>query len=281
MFVCVCVRACVRACVRTFVCACVHACLRDLPACVLACVTVRTCPGESLFAMSDLKDSEAGAILLVCSLIIIFLALYGLVKLLNSMLKGSLAKVVKKFINADLPGKAAYFTGYIAILVGAGMTMILQSSSVFTSTLTPMVGVGVVTVERMYPLTLGANIGTTLTGILAALSQDGEHLENALHVALCHLFFNISGILIFYPIPFMRFPIGLAKALGRTTAKHRWFAIMYLILLFVVIPASSSGCRSPAGSTSPPSEARSSSSSSSSSSSTPSRGGGPGACQGS
>ena len=192
--------------------------------------------GENLFAQSDLSDSAAGGILLVCSLIIIFLALYGIVKILHSLLHGSLAKVIHKSINADLPGKAAYFTGYIAILVGTGMTMILQSSSVFTSTLTPLVGVGVVTVERMYPLTLGANIGTTLTGILAALSQDGEHLKSALHVALCHLFFNVTGIVLFFPVPFMRVPIALAKGLGRTTAKHRWFAIMYLVILFVVLP---------------------------------------------
>ncbi|XP_076456006.1 sodium-dependent phosphate transport protein 2C-like [Babylonia areolata] len=192
------------------------------------------CP--SLFAQTELSDSAAGGILLVCSLVIIFLALYGLVKILHSVLHGSLAGVIKKFINSDLPGKAAYFTGYIFILVGCGMTMILQSSSVFTSTLTPMVGVGVVTVERMYPLTLGANIGTTLTGILAALSQEGNHLQNALHVALCHLFFNITGIVLFYPVPFLRFPIGMAKALGRTTSKHRWFAIAYLLLLFVLFP---------------------------------------------
>ncbi|KAL8571260.1 hypothetical protein ACOMHN_066806 [Nucella lapillus] len=191
---------------------------------------------HNLFAQSDLSDSAVGGILLACSLGVIFLALYGLVKVLHSVLHGHLAGVIRKVVNSDLPGKAAFLTGYIFILVGGGMTMILQSSSVFTSTLTPMVGVGVVTVERMYPLTLGANIGTTLTGILAALSQEGDHLKNALHVAFCHLFFNISGIILFYPVPVLRFPIGMAKALGRTTAKHRWFAIAYLLILFILVP---------------------------------------------
>lgn len=191
---------------------------------------------ENLFALSNMNDTTAGAVLLVCSLFIIFGALYGIVKVLHSLLSGSLAKVVKTSINADLPGKAAYFTGYFALLVGAGMTMILQSSSVFTSTLTPLVGMGIVSVERMYPLTLGSNIGTTVTGILAALSQDGEHLKNALQVALCHLFFNISGILLFYPLPFLRFPVDLAKCLGKTTAKYRWFAIMYIVLSFIILP---------------------------------------------
>ena len=170
------------------------------------------------------------------SLATIFLALYGIVRVLHSLLHGSLAKVIRRTINSDLPGKAACLTGYLAILVGCGMTMILQSSSVFTSTLTPLVGVGVVTVERMYPLTLGANLGTTVTGILAALSQDGAHLRASLQVALCHLFFNVSGIALFYPVPALRFPVGLAKGLGRTTAKHRWFAMAYLVLLFAVLP---------------------------------------------
>lgn len=152
-----------------------------------------------------------------------------------------MAKLVHKVINAELPGRAAYFTGYLAILFGTGMTMVLQSSSIFTSTLTPLVGVGIITVERMYPLTLGSNIGTTVTGILAALSQQGDHLANALQIALCHLFFNVTGIILFYPIPFMRFPIGMAKSLGRTTSKHRWFAIVYIILLFVVLPIAGFG----------------------------------------
>lgn len=193
--------------------------------------------GDNLFAQSDLSDTAAGAVLLVCSLLVIFLALYGIVKALHSLLHGSIAKLVRRIINAELPGRAAYFTGYLAILFGTGMTMILQSSSVFTSTLTPLVGVGIVSVERMYPLTLGSNIGTTVTGILAALSQEGDHLINALHVALCHLFFNITGIVLFYPLPFMRLPVDLAKSLGNTTAKHRWFAILYILLLFILFPA--------------------------------------------
>ena len=46
------------------------------------------------------------------------------------------------------------------------MTFLVQSSSVFTSALTPLVGLGVISVERVYPLTLGSNIGTTTTALL-------------------------------------------------------------------------------------------------------------------
>lgn len=119
----------------------------------------------------------------------------------------------------------------------SGMTMIIQSSSVFTSALTPLVGVGIVSIERMYPMTIGSNIGTTLTGILAALAAPASEIPHTLQVALCHLFFNISGMLLFYPIPFTRkAPIGLAKILGNTTAKYRWFSVLYLIMMFFVLP---------------------------------------------
>lgn len=44
------------------------------------------------------------------------------------------------------------------------------------------------------------------------------------------------GILLWYPIPFMRVPIRLARGLGNHTAKYRWFAALYLILCFLVFP---------------------------------------------
>lgn len=161
-----------------------------------------------------------------------------MVKLLNSALRTSMMTVVKKVINYDLPGRLSYFTGYIAIFIGAVMTILIQSSSVFTSALTPLVGVGVIKIERMYPLTLGSNIGTTTTGILAALAASDSQLRAALQIALCHLFFNLSGILLFYPIPLMRIPIRLAKIMGNTTARYRWFAVFYVAFMFFILPFS-------------------------------------------
>merc|ERR1712038_881140 len=151
---------------------------------------------------------------------------------LRSILEGSMANILKKFINADIP-YVPWITGYIAIIVGAIMTFIVQSSSVFSSTLTPLVGVGMITVERVYPLLLGSNIGTTTTALLAAMA-DGK--PESLQIALCHLFFNLTGILIFYPIPFLRWPLTLCKILGRTTARYRWFAIFYLLMMFFLLP---------------------------------------------
>ncbi|XP_028259418.1 sodium-dependent phosphate transport protein 2B-like [Parambassis ranga] len=191
---------------------------------------------KHLFTDTNLPDLAVGLILLAMSLLMFCTCLILIVKLLNSMLKGHVAVVIKKVLNTDFPFPFGWVTGYIAILVGAGMTFIVQSSSVFTSAITPLVGIGVISLERAYPLTLGSNIGTTTTAIFAAMASPGETLANSLQIALCHFFFNIMGILLWYPIPFTRVPIRLARGLGNKTARYRWFAGLYLILCFLVLP---------------------------------------------
>ena len=121
--------------------------------------------GEFLFNYVMLNDTLVGLLLLVLSFAVLCGCLICIVKLLNSVLKGLAAKVIKRTLNSDLPGCCSYFTGYLAVLVGAGMTFLVQSTSVFTSAMTPLVGIGVIELKRMYPLTLGSNIGTTTTGL--------------------------------------------------------------------------------------------------------------------
>ncbi|XP_065177905.1 sodium-dependent phosphate transport protein 2B-like [Sycon ciliatum] len=199
------------------------------------CLREEQVPCDYLFHGSSLPESAVGAILLVWSLVMLCVSLVLMVKVLTRLLRGQLSKSAKSTVNADFPGRAAVLTGYFAILIGAGLTMLVQSSSVFTSSLTPLVGLGIIDLERMYPLTLGANIGTTITGMLAGLAS--SNVELAMKVAMAHLFFNITGILLFYPIPpLRRIPLRAARFLGATTAKYRWFAIAYLIILFLVCP---------------------------------------------
>ncbi|CAG0899938.1 unnamed protein product [Darwinula stevensoni] len=217
---------------------------------------LKHCTGDSgesccyFFSDTGMSDAGVGGLLLVLSLGLMIYCLLTMVNKLNLILQGlrslgfipkrlsftgTFAAATKKYVNADLPG-VPWLTGYVAIVVGAGMTFLVQSSSVFTSTLTPLVGIGVISVERMYPLTLGSNIGTTSTAILAAMAADGDKLKPSLQAAFCHLLFNVTGILLFYVVPFMRFPIPLAKILGETTAKYRWFAAIYLLIMFCLFP---------------------------------------------
>ncbi|XP_055286599.1 sodium-dependent phosphate transport protein 2A [Moschus berezovskii] len=190
-----------------------------------------------IFVDTGLPDLAVGLILLAGSLALLCTCLILLVKMLNSLLKGQVAKVIQKVINTDFPTPFTWATGYFAMVVGASMTFVVQSSSVFTSAITPLIGLGVISIERAYPLTLGSNIGTTTTAILAALASPREKLSSAFQIALCHFFFNISGILLWYPVPCTRLPIRMAKALGKCTAKYRWFAVLYLLLCFLLLPS--------------------------------------------
>ncbi|XP_072846008.2 sodium-dependent phosphate transport protein 2A isoform X1 [Pogona vitticeps] len=190
-----------------------------------------------LFVDTYLPDLAVGLVLLASSLTVLCTCLIMLVKLLSSVLKGQVARSIQKVINTDLPSPFGWVTGYFAMLVGAGMTFVVQSSSVFTSAITPLIGLGAISLERAYPLTLGSNLGTTTTAILAALASPGEKLAPAFQIALCHFFFNISGILLWYPLPCTRLPIAMARALGEQTAKYRWFAVFYLLVCFLLLPS--------------------------------------------
>jgi len=188
-------------------------------------------------AGSDLGDLAIGLVLLVVSLVMLCGCLLGLVKLLNSLLGEKVKAVISRYVNQDLPlPYLAWLTGYLAMLVGAVMTVLVQSSSVFTSTLTPLAGTGLVSLERVYPLTLGSNIGTTTTSLLAALASKGNE-RAALQIALVHLLFNLSGIAIFYPLPLLRLPVKMAARLGEITSQYRWFSLLYLLLMFFLFPA--------------------------------------------
>ncbi|XP_023222218.1 sodium-dependent phosphate transport protein 2B-like [Centruroides sculpturatus] len=191
--------------------------------------------GKFLLRGLDWDDSIIGAVMLIISLVMLCSCLVLMVKLLHSMLRGQISVIIKKVINSEPRFPFSILVGYLAILVGCGMTILVQSSSIFTSALTPLAGVGIISLERIYPLTLGSNVGTTTTSLLAALTAGKKE---TLQIAFCHLFFNLSGILLFYPIPYMRVPIPLAKLLGNITAKYRWFSVFYLIMMFFVLPAS-------------------------------------------
>ena len=194
---------------------------------------------EALFCDWEHSDKAAGGLLLTIALVVMFICLFFIVKVLNSIFSGHIAKIVNKFVNKGFPGKFQkldFLIGYFAILVGCGMTILVQSSSIFTSTLTPLVGLNIIGIERAFPMVLGSNIGTTVTGLLAALASD-KNFEQALQISMCHLLFNIIGILIWYPIPVMRrIPLGCARHLGKTTRKYKWFAVVYIFIVFVMFP---------------------------------------------
>ncbi|XP_056658483.1 sodium-dependent phosphate transport protein 2B-like isoform X3 [Monodelphis domestica] len=145
---------------------------------------------KHLFVNTNYSDATVGFILLPVSLVSMGASLIFLVKLLTSDLQGPVAELIVKGINKDFPFPFGWVSGYLAIIFGAVMTFVVQSSSVFTSTIIPLVGTEVISLERAYPLILGSNIGTTTTAILAALASPASTLQDSLqmlHVTRGHL----------------------------------------------------------------------------------------------
>ncbi|KAG7341840.1 Na+/phosphate symporter [Nitzschia inconspicua] len=183
------------------------------------------CPALFQAGATVTTDQTSGFVAFLIGVTMLFICLGGLVTVLSRMLSG---------VSSDVIYKATDINGYLAIIIGCGLTVAVQSSSITTSTLTPLVGMDLIRLEQMYPITLGANIGTTVTGIIAAFVSEGT---NALQVALAHLFFNIFGIIIFYPIPYLRrIPMHASRQLGKATRAWKGFPILYILVLFFAIP---------------------------------------------
>ena len=181
--------------------------------------------------LKGLGDIGGGTLGLIISLIALCFSLYYIVKVLHHLViqsegKGTILKWVKKSVS---------ISPYLTMLLGTILTISVQSSSIITSTFTPLVGLDIITVEQMFPLTLGANIGTTFTAILASLVTGSA---KSIQIALCHLLFNIMGILIWYPVPFFRsMPLNMAIKLGTYVSKFKWFGGFYILYTFVFFPA--------------------------------------------
>lgn len=121
------------------------------------------CPAFFDINASQKDDKVTGGIVFFISIFIVFACLLGLVTVLQKMLGGVSRRVIYK---------ATKINGYLAMVIGAGVTIFVQSSSITTSVLTPFVGAGVLRVEEMLPLTIGANLGTTLSALMAAMVAD-------------------------------------------------------------------------------------------------------------
>lgn len=159
---------------------------------------------------------------------LVFAAVYFLGKLLKQLMMGRAKDILH----------TALGRGPIAgILAGIFVTILVQSSSATTSLMIPLAGAGVFGLDVIYPFTLGANIGTTVTSLLAATAVTGERALPALEIAKVHLFFNLLGVLLIFGIPYLRpLPVIGAKRLATAASENKFIALAYLIGVFFVIP---------------------------------------------
>ena len=172
----------------------------------------------------ELISFDNTTFLIIISVLLTFCMLYGIVKLLRSLVLSRVEHFFDKYI---------FTTPIRAILFGVLLTILVQSSSITTSTVVPLAGAGVLTLRQIYPFTIGANIGTTVTALLASLTLN----VTALVAAFSHLFFNIFGILIIYANPLLRdIPIRVAERISFIALRNKFIPIIYLLIIFFALP---------------------------------------------
>ena len=183
--------------------------------------------------LADLLDKDPRLVLLV-SVVITFFMLWGIVKLLQSLVLKKLESFFDTYIFRNL---AMSFT------VGLILTVMVQSSSITTSLIVPLAGAGVLRLQQIFPFTIGSNIGTTITGLLAALAVAGQPgIDPKLvlagsTVAFAHFLFNASGAVIFLPFRRIReIPVHVAEWLAEVCLKNRIIPIVFIVLVFYLIP---------------------------------------------
>lgn len=187
---------------------------------------------EPVNLLKDMWDSVGvsgnvkGTLMVLTGLVIILAAL----TLITKNMRALVADRVERSINAMLSRGG----GIVALVLGLLITIAVQSSSITTSILIPLAGAGVISLRNAYPVTLGANVGTTITALLASLAASSPE---SLTVALAHTTFNVMGITLLYIIPLARdFPIVAAERLAKTAVEQRTMAVAYVAVVFIALP---------------------------------------------
>lgn len=178
---------------------------------------------------NNISLTNRGIIFIIIGISLIFGSIFYLSKTLKSLLVGK----AKEILHRAIGGSAL-----VSILVGMGITGLIQSSSATTSLMIPLAGNGVFTLEQIYPFTLGANIGTCLTALLAATALTGKAAFPGLEIALVQLLYNTLGVLIIYSVPILRnVPLQGARFLSEIAVQYKWAALGYIMVIFLVLPA--------------------------------------------
>jgi sodium-dependent phosphate cotransporter len=181
-------------------------------------VEISTRLGESITG----RETGQATVIAVLGLLLLFLSLAFMVK----NLKGALLRRIENLFR-----RVFFRNDVTAYIIGTVTTMFVQSSSVTTSLIVPLAGAGAVKIKRVFPYTLGANLGTTFTGVMAAAANP---VAGAVTVAVAHVTFNLVGSMIWYPL--RRVPIRLARWYARLAAGSKRYAFFFLFGVFFVLP---------------------------------------------
>lgn len=175
-----------------------------------------------------LPEIIAGIAMIVIGIALIFLVITFIGKLLRILMVGRAKEILHSAVGrGPLSG----------ITAGALITVLVQSSSTTTSLIVPLAGSGVFSLKKVYPFTLGANIGTCITALLAATAITGSNAIFALEIALIHLVYNVLGVVVIFGIPFLRtIPLIAAQKLANAAVKNKLYVVAYVFSVFFIVP---------------------------------------------
>ncbi len=173
-------------------------------------------------------DTLGAALTIVAGIIMIIVCVLYLGRLLRRVMTGKAREMVDKSIGrGPLAGVAS----------GTLITVLVQSSSTTTSLVVPLAGADALTTRQVFPFTMGANIGTCITALLAATAISGSYELIALQIAVVHLLYNVFGVLLFLFVPYLKdAPIRSAQWLGNKTETNRSWAFGYIMGVFFILP---------------------------------------------
>ena len=173
-------------------------------------------------------DTTGGVLMIVVGVALVLVAVSWLGKLLKMVMKGRAAAVVNRAVGrGTLSG----------VVSGALVTVVVQSSSTTTSLVVPLAANGTLTLRQVFPFTMGANIGTTVTALLAATAVTGPYADVAMQIALVHLIYNVIGVLAFSLIPPLgALPLMAAERLSALCERSRLWALGYILGVFFALP---------------------------------------------
>lgn len=161
-------------------------------------------------------------------MIIALIVLFGSIKLLTSVIQKSIIGGSKNRLQSFVFEKPWKSFGW-----GVAITSAIQSSSVTTSLVVPLVATQKLKLKNVFPFIIGANLGTTITALLAASFSS----KIALSIALTHLIVNLFGAILFMSISKLRgLLIRFTKNFSVIITHRRALGLAYVLLAFFLIP---------------------------------------------
>ena len=171
----------------------------------------------------------SGILMILISLGLLFFVLIFIVKNMRALMLSKMERAIDRLFGAN---------PVFAMVVGMILTAIIQSSSITTSMLVPLIAAGAMSLEVAFPITIGANIGTTITAILASLAGN----VNGLIIAFVHLCFNLTGMIVVYWFkPMRKIPLAIARKLAEIAVEKKRVAFFFIIGVFYLLPLAAFG----------------------------------------